>query len=106
MIFVTLLNVALLALFVYLIVLLVKALRRYLKKDTAPAAASHSIGEAIRAHRTACGMTQEYVAQSLGVSRQAVSKWESCASDPSTGNLLALADLFGISPAELLPKKD
>ena len=37
-------------------------------------------------------------------SRQAVSKWESGASDPSTTNLLALAKLFEISPEELLSK--
>ena len=47
-------------------------------------------------------MTQEFVAEALGVSRQAVSKWESGKSDPSTTNLLALADLFGISAEDLL----
>lgn len=36
------------------------------------------------------------------MSRQAVSKWESGASDPSTTNLLALAKLFGVSAEELL----
>ena len=47
-------------------------------------------------------MTQEFVAESVGVSRQAVSKWERGDSDPSTSNLLALAKLFGISAEELL----
>ena len=47
-------------------------------------------------------MTQKFVAESLGVSRQAVSKWESGASDPSTTNLMALAKLFGVSAEELL----
>ena len=47
-------------------------------------------------------MTQEFVAEQLGVSRQAVSKWESGASDPSTSNLMALAKLFDITPEELL----
>ena len=42
------------------------------------------------------------MAESLGVSRQAVSKWESGAADPSTSNLLALAKLFGVSAEELL----
>ena len=42
------------------------------------------------------------LAEALGVSRQAVSKWESGASDPSTANLIALAKLFGITPEELL----
>jgi transcriptional regulator with XRE-family HTH domain len=42
------------------------------------------------------------VAESLGVSRQAVSKWESGSADPSTSNLVALAKLFGVTPEELL----
>jgi transcriptional regulator with XRE-family HTH domain len=47
-------------------------------------------------------MTQEFVAESLGVSRQAVSKWENDTSDPSTSNLLAAAKLYGVSAEELL----
>lgn len=47
-------------------------------------------------------MTQEFVAEAVGVSRQAVSKWESGVSDPSTTNLMALAKLFGVTPEELL----
>lgn len=47
-------------------------------------------------------MTQELVADRLGVSRQAVSKWESGASEPSTSNLLALCKLFDVSPEEFL----
>ena len=47
-------------------------------------------------------MTQEFVAESLGVSRQAVSKWESGTSDPSTANLFALAELFGVKAEKLL----
>ena len=61
-----------------------------------------SLGEAIKQNRNRCGMTQEFVAEALGVSRQAVSKWERGDSDPSTANLLALAKLFGISAEEML----
>lgn len=35
-----------------------------------------SLGEVLKTYRTNCKMTQEFVAESLGVSRQAVSKWE------------------------------
>ena len=49
-------------------------------------------------------MTQEFAAEAIGVSRQAVSKWESGASDPSTSNLLALAKLYGVPAEELLRK--
>ena len=70
--------------------------------EAAESAPKCSLGEIIKQHRIRCGMTQEYVAETLNVSRQAVSKWETDSSDPSTSNLLALAKLFGISAAELL----
>ena len=89
----------------YLVFLLVKALRKYLssaevRKENA--AVRKSLGEALKDHRLRCKMTQEFVAERLGVSRQAVSKWENGSSEPSTSNLLALSKLYGISPEELL----
>ena len=42
------------------------------------------------------------IADVTGVSRQAVSKWETGAADPSTANLLALAKLYGVPAEELL----
>ena len=89
----------------YLAYLLIRALKKYLasapvRRETA--AVRLSLGEALREHRTRCKMTQEFVAEHLGVSRQAVSKWENGTSDPSTSNLLALAKLYGISAEELL----
>ena len=91
---------------IYLAVLVFKALRKYLRSDSAvyerKQQVCRSLGEAIKYHRTQCRMTQEFVAEHLDVSRQAVSKWENGTSDPSTSNLLALAKLFGISASELL----
>lgn len=50
------------------------------------------------------GLSQEELAAKLGVSRQAVSKWERAESSPDTDNLIALARLYGISlDALLLP---
>ncbi len=100
-----LLNLALLGGLVYLGILAIKALRKYLsageiRRETA--AVRKSLGEALREHRIQCKMTQEFVAEHLCVSRQAVSKWENGTSDPSTANLLALAKLYGISAEELL----
>ena len=65
---------------VYVLVLLIRALRKYLR--TAPVRAekaetAKTLGAVLKQHRTACKMTQEFVAESIGVSRQAVSKWES-----------------------------
>ena len=50
-------------------------------------------------------MTQEFVSETIGVSRQAVSKWETA---PRTqhSNLIALAKLYGISAEELLKNVD
>ena len=52
--------------------------------------------------RKSNGMSQEELADKLGVSRQAISRWEMGTSDPSTSNLFALAKLYGISVEELL----
>lgn len=90
---------------VYLFILLVRALRKYLKSGEIRkenAAVRKSLGDSLKEHRDRCHMTQEFVAERLGVSRQAVSKWENGASDPSTSNLLALAKLYGVSAEELL----
>ena len=88
-----------------IVVLLICALVKYLNSNkTTPeqAVIRRSLGEALKAHRQTCGMTQEFVAESLGVTRQAVSKWETGAAEPSTSNLLALAKLYGIDPGDLL----
>lgn len=48
------------------------------------------------------GYSQEALADKLGVSRQAVSKWERVEAAPDTDNLIALAQLYGVSLDELL----
>ena len=74
---------------IFIVVLLIKALLKYLNDKKATPEQEiirRSLGEALKAHRQNCGMTQEYVAEALGVSRQAVSKWETGAAEPSTSN--------------------
>ena len=61
-----------------------------------------SLSEMLKENRTRCKMTQEFVAESIGVSRQAVSKWEKATSEPNTSNLMALAKLYGIPAEDLL----
>lgn len=98
-------GLALLGLFVWLLILAVRALLKYLRSKEVreeKSAVKRSLGETIKAHRVRCKMTQEFVAESIGVSRQAVSKWELGASDPSTSNLFALAKLFSVPVEELL----
>lgn len=91
--------------FFYIVYLVIKALKVYIRSKEVrqeKALVKKNLGETIKAYRMERNMTQEFVAESLGVSRQAVSKWEMGASDPSTSNLLALAKLYGVSAEELL----
>ena len=90
---------------VYLIILIVKALKKYVNSKEVreeKKAVAKSLGEALKENRIRCQMTQEFVAETLGVSRQSVSKWENGSSEPNTSNLIALAKLYKISPEELL----
>ena len=48
------------------------------------------------------GYSQEELADKLGLSRQAVSKWERAEASPDTDNLICLAKLYGVSLDELL----
>ena len=48
------------------------------------------------------GLSQEGLASALGVSRQAVQKWESGAASPDTNNLIVLSDYFGVTLDSLL----
>ena len=61
-----------------------------------------TLGERIREQRKARGMSQEMVAGRLGVSRQAVAKWESGQSAPSAENLHRLAELLDTTAGGLL----
>ena len=91
--------------FVKLLILVFKALRKYVNSEPQRQEAEilrRSLGEVLKDHRMRCSMTQEFVAEALGVSRQAVSKWENGTADPSTSNLLKLAKLYGISPEDLI----
>ena len=100
-----LLGVVRIVLILVIAVLAIRALLTYIRSKGARKEESQfkrTLGEALKEHRLRCQMTQEFVAESVGVRRQAVSKWERGDSDPSTSNLLALAKLFGVSAEELL----
>lgn len=61
-----------------------------------------SLGKRIMVNRKSLGMTQEQLAERIGVSAQAVSKWENDQSCPDISALPSLADIFGITLDELL----
>lgn len=64
-----------------------------------------TLGKRIMALRKAAGMTQEQVAERLGVSPQAVSKWENDVSCPDVTMIPRIAQLFNVSTDELLGLK-
>lgn len=53
--------------------------------------------EKIMQCRRKCGLSQEALGEAVGVSRQAVSKWETGDAIPEVTKLVALADVFGVS---------
>jgi len=55
-----------------------------------------SLGERIKEQRNKSGFSQEKIAELIGISRQAVTKWESGQSIPSAANLITLAEIFGV----------
>ena len=63
------------------------------------------IGEKLKAARMKKGMTQEQVAESLGVSRQTISNWENNRFYPDITNVLRMSDLYSVS-LDILLKPD
>lgn len=64
------------------------------------------LGEKLQRLRKARGWSQEKLAQQLGVSRQAVSKWEVDAAQPDVQNILQISNLFGVSTDYLLREEE
>ena len=61
-----------------------------------------SLEEQIKHYRKQAGLSQEKMAEKIGVSRQAITKWENGTGTPDITNLMAIADLFQISVDKLL----
>ena len=64
-----------------------------------------TLGKRIAANRKGLGLTQEQLAERLGVTAQAVSKWENDQSCPDITILPQLADIFGVSVDALLGRE-
>ena len=97
--------IAMIILYAYLLSLIIRTLRKYINSEDVREEKKiirKSLGELLKENRLRCKMTQEFVSERLGISRQAVSKWENGTADPSTSNLLSLANLYGIPAEELL----
>lgn len=65
-----------------------------------------TLGEKIKSLRKGLGMSQEKLAELMGISRQAVAKWENGQSAPSTANLFKLAEMLNTTTAFLLADDD
>lgn len=79
--------VAILAFFIFMFSLIIRALLKYIHSNSVQKEMCEirkSLSESLKQHCNQCNMTLEFVAESIGVSRQAVSKWENGSSDPST----------------------
>jgi len=61
-----------------------------------------TMGEKILNMRKARGWSQEELAEKIGVTRQAVSRWESGSAKPDADKIIAVCDLFGVSADYLL----
>ena len=102
---VLLIGVAVIAAFITVGIFLIRALSRYVKSGNVrkeKSSIKKSLGEVLKQHREECKMTQEFVAESIGVSRQAVSKWETGDTIPNTETLKRLSKLFDVSINTLL----
>lgn len=65
-----------------------------------------TVGEKLKNARNEAELTQEQLAEKLGVSRQTISSWENERSYPDIVNLIELSDLYQLSLDELLKKEE
>lgn len=61
-----------------------------------------TFAEKLKSIRKQVGMSQELLAEKIGVSRQAVTKWETGAGIPDIENMISISNLFNISIDELI----
>ena len=61
-----------------------------------------TLGERLLGYRTNIGMSQEKLAEKIGISRQTISKWETNQSTPDFDKILPLCEVLGITTEELI----
>ena len=85
-----------------------RLLRRRIKESMVQKGSymNNDIAQRLAEMRRSRGYSQEELAWKLGLSRQAISKWERAESSPDTGNLLALSRLYGVTLDELVCGSD
>ena len=64
-----------------------------------------TLGERLLKYRTDAKMSQDTLAEKVGVTRQTISKWETDQSMPEFNKILPLCDIYGIKADELITGK-
>ncbi|MBP2097279.1 transcriptional regulator with XRE-family HTH domain [Enterococcus rivorum] len=65
-----------------------------------------TISKSLQFHRNLVGLTQQQVAQKLGITRQSISKWENNRGYPDIENLIRLSEVYQVSVDKLLKEKE
>ena len=67
---------------------------------------NHKIGERIKDLRKARGMTQQVLADRLGITKSVISAYENATAYPQYDNLIGIADIFSVSADYLLGRQN
>lgn len=65
-----------------------------------------NVGKRIQSLRRARGMSQEALAEQIGITRQTISKWELGQSEPDIASLLRLGEIFGVTVDDLIDGRE
>lgn len=95
---------------IFLLVQVISVLIRYVRSGEVrrrreERGRTKALGEILKIHRIRCGMTPEFVAEAVGVSRRAVFRWEKGTCVLNAANLRPLAELYGVTMEELQERK-
>lgn len=103
--FMTLVGIASLIMTVAFFICIFKACLKFINSSTGrkeQAITTKNMCEILKEMRQNKHMTQEYVADQIGVSRQTLYKWEKGMSEPSMSNLITLANLYDMDIEDLI----
>ena len=65
-----------------------------------------SVAEKLRHYRESCVLSQKQVADALNIDRTTYTKYETGGSEPNLKTLVKIAEIFNVSPVNLLPESD
>ncbi|MBE5890981.1 MAG: helix-turn-helix transcriptional regulator [Lachnospiraceae bacterium] len=104
-IFLLLLGILSLVVTILILLLIIKAVKRYIRSSQSRAhrnTVKKNLGNILKEARTGKGFTQEFVAETIGISRQTLYKWEKGDSEPNLSFLSELSKLYDLDIETLL----